>query len=98
MQISRDEQLAILQQLTYRDSRKIKEGRRGKKYVISKALFLQAFYGKTNKLKRQIVDDFFSKVKIMTEQTKMQDLISLGNSKKSTKEVKIAPISPRYIK
>lgn len=98
MHITRDEQLSILQQLTYRDSRKVKEGRRGKRYVISKALFLQSFYGKTNKLKRQLVEDFFTKVKIMTNETKKNELIALGNSKKSTSEVKIAPISKRYIK
>lgn len=94
--LTKEEQLAVLQQLTYQDSRKTKESRRGKKFVITKALFLQAFYGKTNTLKRELIQDFFLKVKTMTDQVKMQNMQKLNNN--SMSQVKIAPINPNLIK
>lgn len=96
--ITKDEQLAVLQQLTYKDSRKVKEARRGKDFVISKALFLQSFYGKNNKIKRQLIEDFFSKVKSMTDQNKLMAMVQMGKNGNRMSDVKIAPISPRLIK
>ena len=94
--LTKNEQLAVLQQLTYSDSRKVKEGRRGKKYVISKALFLQAFYGKTNPLKRELIDDFFSKIKETSEIKKINLMMKKPNN--SLDQIKLRPISPRLIK
>lgn len=88
-----DEQLAILQQLTYSDSRKVKESRRGKKFFISKQLFLQVFYGKTNKIKREVIDDFFTKVKATGTEAKMRTIFALNHQNMS--DVKLRPISPK---
>lgn len=95
--LTKDEQLVVLQKLKYADERTLKESRRNKDYSISKALFLQAFYGKSNKIKRQLIDDFFSKVKESGERQKIKDMFDLKNKNKMS-SVKIHPISPILIK
>jgi hypothetical protein len=91
--LSREEKIAVLQQLTYSDSRKVKESRRGKKFVITKALFLQSFLGKNVQVKNKILTDFL-KIKDTAIANKMPNI---ADQEKTMQDVKFNPISPNLI-
>lgn len=78
--LSKDEKNAVLEMWTYKDSRKTKEGRRGKVFAISKVMFRKAYFGNNPTERKTMISEFYSKVGDNSVKTRMETILKMGKN------------------